>query len=204
MSNAVFPALLGQSWPVNKTPAFNTLEHKTVTGMRKALSLQSYPIWTFELSYSYLSDTGIPTDDIHILQGFFLARYGKWDDFLFNDVTDNTVANEAFGIGDGITTQYQLVRSYGGFVEPMLGVQGAPTIYINGVAQSSSKYSISTTGMVTFTTAPAATAIISWPGEFYYRVHFTDDANQSSNVVKGWWENKKLTFESVLNAMSTD
>jgi hypothetical protein len=38
MSNAVFPNLLGMEWPVTKTPKFNTLEHKSVTGMRKALS----------------------------------------------------------------------------------------------------------------------------------------------------------------------
>lgn len=166
MSDAVFPILLGMEFPVKKTPNFNTLEHKTVTGMRKAVSLQSYPIWTFEVSYSYLSDNGSPTDDIHTLQGFFLARYGKWDDFLFNDVTDNNVTNETFGVGDGTTTQFQLVRSYGGFVEPLLGVQGTPTIYIKGVSQSSSSYSISTTGRVTFTTAPAAARSSRGPVSF--------------------------------------
>lgn len=199
MSNAVFPSLIGLEWPVQKTPTFNTIEHKTVSGMRKALSMQPYPIWTFELSFSYLADTGLATDDYHLLQGFFLDRYGKWDDFLFYDKYDNAVTAEVFGVGDGVAKQFQLVRAFRDFIEPILGVLGAPSIYINGVLQSSG-YTISTTGLVTFTAAPAAAAVITWTGQFYYRCHFTEDANQCSYVMDKWVEAKKVTFESVLNS----
>ena len=200
MGNAVFPTLLGQEWPIKKTPNFHTLSHKTAAGLTKRLSLQPYPIWTFELSYAYLSDLGLPTDDIQTLQGFFLNRYGSFDDFLFNDVTDNAVTNETFGIGDGLATQFQLVRAYGGFIEPILGPAAPPVLYDNGAVIPSANYTINTVGNIFFATPPAPTDVLSWTGAFYYRVHFLNDANDCSLVVAKWWESKKVVFESVLNS----
>lgn len=202
MSNEVFPQLIGLEWPVSKTPKHNNLNQKTATGMSKRLSLSSYPIWTFELSFAYLSDTGSQTDDVHTLIGFFNARHGSWDDFLFDDVTDNTVSNEGFGVGDGVTNQFQLVRSYGGNVEPVIGgVNGDPAIMVKGVALIPGSYTISTTGLVTFTSsAPPAGAKLTWSGQFYYRVHFVQDQATFENFMKGGWQNSKLELETVLNS----
>ena len=54
------------------------------------------------------------------LQGFINSLYGGTGLFLFNDVNDNTATAQGFGQGgqgDGVTTTFQLVRTFGGFTE---------------------------------------------------------------------------------------
>ena len=195
MSEAVFPSLIGQEWPVSKTPAFYNIIQKSVSQKRKALALTSYPLWTFKVSYSFLSDNGTPNDDIHTLMGFFLARQGNFDDFLFDDKTDNFAQSQLIGVGDGSTTKFQLARNYGGYIEPVFAVKGTPTITINDVATTA--FTVSTKGMVTFTAAPANGAQIKATFGFYYRVAFTQPESEFSNFMQGLWENKSLEFESV-------
>lgn len=195
MSDAIFPVLIGQEWPVSKTPSYKTLVQTSVSGKEKRLALQSYPRWTFIVSYSYLSDGGSPTDDIHTLVGFYLARQGQFDTFLFNDVTDNTATNQTIATGDGSTTQFQLVRNYGGFIEPVKGLVTAPVITVNGVATTA--FTWTTMGMINFSTAPPAGAVIAWTGQFLYRCRFTQDHNEFQNNLSGMWAAKQLEFITV-------
>jgi len=195
MSDELFPSLIGQEWPVSKTPAFNNLIQKSVSGKRKAIALMSYPIWTFGVSYSYLSDNGLPHDDIHTLMGFFLARQGNFDAFFFNDKTDNFAQNQIVGIGDGITNQFQLIRSYGGFIEPVFAIKGTPIITINGIKTTA--FTLSPRGMITFTTPPAYGSQIKATFGFYYRVAFVQQENEFDNFMQGIWESKSLQFETV-------
>lgn len=195
MSEAVFPSLIGQEWPVNKTPAFHNIIQKSVSGKRKALALMSYPLWTFKVSYSFLSDNGTPNDDIHTLMGFFLARQGNFDDFLFDDKSDNLATDQTFGVGDGATTQFQLVRNYGGFIEPVLGLKGTPTIKVNGITVVPS--TVSTKGKVTFSSPPAAGAMLTWSGGFYYRVAFVQEETEFENFMQGLWANRSLELITV-------
>ena len=195
MSDAVFPTFIGMEWPVTKTPAFKTLIQSSVSGKEKRIALQSYPIWSYGLSFNYLSDDNTTNCDIQKLAGFILSRQGAFDDFLFNDITDNTALNQAVAVGDGITKQFQLVRNYGGYIEPIRGLLVAPIMKINGVINAA--FTWTTKGVITFTVVPAAAAIITWSGTFYYRVRFTEDSLDLSNDMYRIWSSKSVGFISV-------
>jgi Uncharacterized conserved protein len=196
MSDAIFPTLKGLAIGIKKKPAFLTLQQTSVLGVDKGLSLRPYPWWTFTLAYDYLVDKSLATDDIQQIIGFYLNRYGKYDDFLYYDLYDNTCAKQAFGEGDGSTTTFPLCRSYGSFIEPVIGIADAPTIYIDGVATTD--FTWTTKGKITFATAPASGAGLTWSGSFYYRCRFVDDETEFEEVVNSIWSAPTVLFKSVL------
>ena len=51
--------------------------------------------------------------------GFFLQLQGQFGTFLYTDPDDNAVAGQAFATGDGTTTSFTMMRSLGGFLEPV-------------------------------------------------------------------------------------
>ena len=60
-------------------------------------------------------------------------------------------------------------------------------------------YTLSFTGLVTFATAPASGAALTWSGSFYYRARFTNDApGDFGEILSSIWELKSLEFESEL------
>lgn len=129
MSNAVFPALLGQDWSGTKSPIFSTKVQQALSGKELRLAHMIYPLWKFSVGYEVLrSDT---RQDFQTLIGFFLARQGMFDSFLYTDPNDNAVTAQGFGVGDNITTSFQLLKAYGGYVEPVQNVNGTPQIFVN-------------------------------------------------------------------------
>lgn len=191
MSNAVFPSLPGLSWGVQRTPEFTTVIQQAPTKREVRVSLSAYPLYAFTLSYEFLREAG-SFDELRTLCGFFLQRRGAFDSFLYSDPTDNAVVDEQFGTADGVQTTFQLTRSFGGFAEPVQNVNTLTNIKINGVVQSSG-YSVSGTGLVTFTSAPASGAI-TWSGSFFYRCRFLDDSAEFEAFMKDLYELKKIQF----------
>jgi uncharacterized protein (TIGR02217 family) len=111
---------------------------------------------------------------------FFRARKGRADGFRFKDWTDYRATAQIIGTGDGSTTQFPLIKTYanGSVVETRSitkPVSGTVNIYKGAVLQTSG-YTLSTlTGIVTFTTAPAAGVVISADFEFDVPVRFDTD-----------------------------
>src|SRR5580704_6338067 len=167
---AIFPALPGLGWSVTKAPRFATRIQRAVSGRELRVLDQPYPLWTWTLTYGVLrdqSDTrgpgglGVGYSELRTLMGFFLAQQGALTPFLFDDPTDDSITGQIIGTGDGSTTAFQLVRTMGGFAEPIVAPNVVSGAYLNGVLQSPSSYSVSTgTGIVTFTAAPPAGQIV--------------------------------------------
>ena len=80
------------------------------------------------------------------------------------------------------------------FSDPQLELGSVLTAY-----QSSFMPSISSTGVLTFVTAPALNAAINWTGNFYFACRFSTDqfANLEMFAPSAWHENQ-FDFESVL------
>lgn len=188
MSDAVFPTLPGLSWSVLKTPQWQTKIQPAVSGRELRAAYRSTPLYKITLSYEVLRE-GSAFMELQTLFAFFNARQGSFDNFLYSDPTDNAVTAQGFGTGDGATTAFQLQRSYGGNTEPVMNINGAPSIYINGSLTSA--YTISN-GMVTFTVAPAAAAFLTWTGGYYYRCRFAADEQEFENFMYKLWLVKKL------------
>lgn len=197
MSNAVFPSLPGIGWDVVRSPIWSTIVQGTASGMETRASFYQTPLYRYDLKYEVLRAASAYTE-LQQLVGFFNARQGRFDTFLFTDPADNTVAAESFGTGDGTTTQFQLKRAFGGFTESVKDLNGAPQIFDNGVLKTvTTHYTISATGLVTFVTAPIAGHALTWTGSYYRRVRFDQDAADCSNFLYQLWSLGKLTLMSV-------
>ena len=114
------------------------------------------------------------------LIAFFRGRKGRACGFRFKDWTDYKATGQLLGTGNGAQTQFQLVKRYpsGSVIEVRTvakPVAGTVRIYKDGVEQLSGWSVNITTGLVTFTTAPAAGVEITADFEFDVPVRFDTD-----------------------------
>lgn len=226
MSQLLFPmpsAPQGSwTWPVKKTPAFKTLIQTPASSRAELrIALQAYPIWKFEYDFSYLkgdlsgsislgygqepygeSPYGegiISTSALQGIAGFYSQLDGAADDWLFADPYDQNVDSAQFGVGDGNSVSFQLIRNIGGMADIIQNVNGNPAISINGVLQSPSTYTISSLGSVTFGTPPAVLSILTWSGQFFFRCRFDEDELPDlEEFLYQVWELHSLKFRSVI------
>ncbi len=197
MSNAIFPALVGLGWSVKRVPMWKTRVQEAISGKETRIADWSFPRWKWELAYDFLrGDAGHA--EFQSLAGFFNQRQGMFDSFLYQDADDFSVTGQVLGSGDGATKSFQLVRSLGGFIEPIIAPNVVGNIYLAGVAQSPSAYTVDgTTGIVTFTTAPAAALAITADFSFYFRCRFVDDSMDFEKFMSQLWRAKKLALISL-------
>lgn len=197
MGNSVFPSLPGLKWGVRRSPHFSTTIKTSVSGREFRAANQLYPRYHYKLAYEFLRDKRTGVDELRTLVGFFNNRYGSYDSFLFSDPDDKSVTAETFGIGNGSTTQFQLVRAFGGFTEPVFDLNGAPLIYKAGVLQTvTTHYTVGSTGVVTFVSAPGSGQALTWTGAFYRRVRFRADFSDFEKFLTELWELKTVELIS--------
>ncbi len=194
MSNAVFPMSLPGMTPVTSlSPRFSTKIQSAISGRETRAAFMSYPLWDITFSYEFLRNNAT-YQELDTLVGFFLQVKGSWDDFLVSIPNDNSVTSMQFGTGNGTQVAFQLTRTRGAggfsFVEPVQNVQTITNVKINGVATTA--YTINSSGLITFTTAPASSAVITWTGSYYYRCRFTQDTASFDRFMNNLWELKKI------------
>lgn len=191
MSNVLFPKIRGLSWSIAKSPTFSTDVQESLAGREVRLQNFQNPIWEFSLSYEYLLNDPKVRDEngqtpLECLVGFFLARGGQFDDFLFNEsdltgrLEDSVFSGQPVGTGDGLTKNFQLVRNVGGFIEAVQNpMNQTATVYLNGVAKvQGTDYTI-TNGLVSFVLAPAAGVSVTADFVMLYRVRFDTGTSRS-------------------------
>ena len=121
--------------------------------------------------------------DLDELIEFFRARRGQKYAFRLLDPIDNFVTAMNFGTGDGTTTTFQLSKTYDSglsgdsdyYVRPIMLLPSTPSIYKDAVLQSSGVTVSLTTGVVTFSVAPALGVALIWTGTFHVPVRFLND-----------------------------
>lgn len=123
MSNAVYPnAIRGLAWPVMKSAAFDTLVQSSASKVELRIAQTRNPVWTFTLIYNYLKDRPydlVPSlngyTDYAFLQDFYNSRQGRFDDFLFDDVSRDFVGPGVLRNGaPNLQAQLQLVNDGAG------------------------------------------------------------------------------------------
>lgn len=192
MSNALYPTLAGLTWNNKKTPEFNTIVQRSVDLTELRGSFTATPVYNCTLTYDLLRDDST-WNELSSLFGFFMARQGKFDSWLFLDGDDSAATLEDFGTGDGVTTAFQLTRTLGAFTEEVCNIGLAPAIYMNSVLQSSN-YSVGSTGLVTFTPAPGVNVPLTWSGTYYMRCRFKEDTTEFAQFMARLWEAKQVEF----------
>jgi uncharacterized protein (TIGR02217 family) len=115
------------------------------------------------------------------LIAFFRARKGKAIGFRFKDWSDYSAVGQQIGIGDGIRTDFQLVKSYTSgstTVSREIKKPAAETVKIhkNNNLRGNIDYLVDyTTGIVSFIEAPKSAVIITADFEFDVPVRFDTD-----------------------------
>lgn len=175
MSTAVFPTLVGLGWDVQRTAVWDTIRKRSLSGKETRISYATYPQWEWALRFDFLRYS---LDEVQTLAGFFNARRGAFDSFLFTDADDNSVTGQVLGDGDGATTAFQLVRPWGSFVEPIWAPNSIGAVYVDAVLNEDwtiAGWGTETPGLLTFDTAPADGAEITADFTYYWPCSFTDD-----------------------------
>lgn len=310
MSNAIFPPFLGLSFDMEKEPIGGLTNIQTsVSGKENRLALWSLGSsrYNIKLIYEFLwarqkyaasNQVALPSslispglvmaNDYDALKGFFLARQGAFDDFLYSDPDEDPAVQSIFGIGDGTSTVFQLYKPAGGspltagpVKELIQNVNGTPTqpagswaastsypsttlilpsndalflqsgrrgaltspgwplwfrsgggtsgtveplwvsasivgqtipgdgsvtwtcmgvpfvIYVNGTIQATSAYTLSSVGVVTFSSPPANNAVLAWTGDYYYRCRFEQDLLNFKEFMQNFYEAGEVNLVSV-------
>lgn len=170
MSNAFFPTLPGRAFPAKKSPVWQTIDpFTTASGREFRVGFETFPRWKFTLQYEFLRDTATYSE-LSTLVGFFLARLGQLDTFLYTDPDESSVSSYQFGTGDGVTTQFALARPFGGFGEPV-GYAVPSSVLNNGSAVA---YTLLQNRIVQYSVAPSSGAPLVWSGTYAYRCRFLD------------------------------
>jgi len=199
MSNYVFPSFQGWSWEKTITPVWNTQTYESESGRETRIQKWKYPRYKISLTYNFLTDNTskwqLDKGDIERLQGFFNAVGGSFDDFLYLDDTENYVENQAFGIGNGQETVFQLVRNHPYWAEPVTGIVEIPQIFIDGVLTT--EVSVDPYGVVTFDSPPPADSVLTWTGNYYFRVRFDNDEIELTRTWDGLWESIEISMKTV-------
>ena len=196
-----FPtSLVGIKFDRKKTPVWDTRIQTSVSGKEERAAVQTYPRWRFEVSYELLRDN--VGNELQTLMGFFLAQQGRFTAFYYRDPYDYQVTAQGLGVGDGSTTDFPLVRSLGGFAEPVFHAPTVTAVYFNGALQSTGWSATASTGgygtdTIHFIAAPGSGVVVTADFTFNFVCRFDDDSLEFNNFMSHMWEAQTVTFLSV-------
>ena len=192
---SAFPISMAKG--LKKNMVFNTLKTKVAAGRgNSAVSLMPYPTTEFEFDMDAIQgNEALLSSVTEQFRGIFALTQGSAGLFLFKDPQENSVIYANSGMldvtpgtvspmaatGNGTSTQFQLARSIGGvawYITQMLN--GSITVKVNGTTTVPA--SVSSTGVVTFTAAPANAAALTWQGSFYFCCRFDADTYDATRT----------------------
>ena len=198
MSESYYPTLPGLAYDVLKTPQWSTVVQASGGGYELRYGLWQTPLYRYTLTYEFLQNTA-SAQELSALLGFFLARQGRYDTFRFVDPTWNDPPS-AFGVslymgtGDGVTTNFPLVRQIGPYTEPIRLYEPAMGVRVNGAYASLLGIG---GGVLMLQTAPPAGASVVWEGLPYRRVRFDVDGQEFSQWAATLWDAKQVVLQEV-------
>jgi len=212
MSTQIFPALPGLGWSVKRTPVWKTRKQESISGKRTSIADWSFPRWEWEITFDFLRQAGTGQQSASFagasyaefasLAGFFNLRSGAFDSFLYQDADDNTVVNQTIGTGDGSTTLFQLVRAFGGFVEPIYAPTNISAVFVNGInigsAYSVSSWGLSLTpGIITLNTPAGAGQTVAASFTYAFPCQFDDDRMTFEKFMAALYAAKSVKFSTL-------
>jgi uncharacterized protein (TIGR02217 family) len=157
----------------------------------------SQPLLRFEISFP----TSQRDDAVFLeVRNAYRATGGGLDSFKFRDWSDYQATDEMFGTGDGATTEFALFKNYTFGSEThsrrVYQPQSPIALKVDGVAFPAG-YSVDyTTGLVTFSVAPALDEVLTWTGDFDIPVRF-DSPLQSVGLAPHLEHHESIVLQEV-------
>lgn len=212
MGNAVFPAKVrGLDFTVGKTAELSTIVQQGPSKVETLIAQMYNPLWHYSLVYNYLRDdpdniaVGLTDTDLRTMLGFYLQRSGAGDDFLFDDIDDNSVEDQELTVvTDGSFFYSPIQRNMGGFLEDITDLNSVIPLVVkaNGVTKTlTTHYTVEGPGLAISgysyrglyikwvagspLTAPADPVTATFG--FYQRVRFEEDKLSFDRFWKKAW-----------------
>lgn len=200
MTLAQFPVLPGIGWKISRILVTNTKILTADSGVEYRSQTWSYPRRKFTIPVSFLRQYGSFVEQA-ALEGFILSAAGMFANWFYDDPFDDTATNQSIGVGNAAQLAFPLVRTYGGFTEPIFYCASVQNVYLNGAVQASG-YSLTQTGpygndTITFATPPGNGVAVTADFKFYYVCRLQNDENEMINDFSGLWSMKSIDFYSV-------
>lgn len=212
VSTAVLVPGVNLAWDASKAPVFATRIQEAISGRElRALNYEAAR-YRFRLQWDVARDDrtvaanvtpSAPTDELRTLMGFYTARRGRFESFLYTDPTDFQVVDQVvIASAPAATQDYQLIRSYGGDVQPIFRANAVTNVKFNGVVQSAAGYVVNSPyeGWVHFNVAPTTGVAITWTGTYYFRVRFVHDEREFSQFMYDLWTLRQVELLTVRDA----
>jgi uncharacterized protein (TIGR02217 family) len=179
--DVLFPLALGKNAQV--TPGFSTAIVTTASGHEQRNSDWAQGRMRYDAGIGVRSEA-----DLQLLIAFFRARRGAAKAFRFRDPLDNsshqmtgdpTATDQVLGVGDGVRSSFQLLKSYGIGADAEQRKITRPifesvAVSLNGFTQSSG-WTVLNGGIISFDAPPAVGAIVAAGFGFDVPVRFALD-----------------------------
>lgn len=198
---SVFPYLPGQHPEIEKDEVWATKVMQASSGRERRTAMWAFPRYKFKVTFEVLRKRAT-LNEVQVLEEFFNIAQGKFGRVQILDPSDNYVSAGLMSLpgqavtanGDGSTTTFQLTRKIRNWIDPIYSVY-TPTFQatVNGANVAST---VSSVGLVTFSSAPANGATIAWTGYFYYLARFDQDEMNMKAIWQQLWSQSGLTFMS--------
>ena len=183
--------------PVTETPltipvfpisiAYGTtmsVEHKTAVFEAMSGKEQRNVLWANGRVSGDVA-TGIQTEaDLNKLVALFRNVKGRAYPFAIRDWSDYKLENQQIGVGDGTTTDYQIIKTYddgiSSYTRDIRVIEPGSITQINVGAVVDTNFNVDlNTGIVSFAVAPpAGDAVVIPSGRFFVKCRFNTDKLQ--------------------------
>ena len=176
----LYPFPLGRSTAV--APEFSTSVTVTASGHERRNSLWSDARMHFDVGPGIRSE-----NELSELIAFFRARRGAARGFRISDPFDNssngmtgtpTMLDQVIGIGDGLSADFRLIKSYGSGSDPQVRPITRPraeTLLVSVDGELTNAWTLGPAGLLSFVQAPAEGAEIRAGFLFDVPVRFAED-----------------------------
>lgn len=165
-------------------PTYYNVIQEAISGVEQRIRVWAKCRGMWDCGYTIL-DTEETSGTFREVLALFRAHFGSLYPFPFKDWGDYQLDAEQIGTGDGSDTTFQVIKTY----DPSQLILGSPgsrtyvreiylprsglVVKVNGVTQTlTTHYSISSTGLITFVSAPTNGHAITVTGEFDVPVRF--------------------------------
>lgn len=169
--NVYFPVCEGYGWEGG--PEFQT-QIVTLQNGREFRN-ENFAVAQHRYTTNFLN---ISVEAANNIRKIFYVCRGRSRVFRYVDALDSTASQDDFAIGDGTTKTFQIGKfSIMDGVEYFRYVYALQefTLYVNDVLTTSGYTVDMDRGTITFSSAPADNAVLSWSGEFDVWVRFDQD-----------------------------
>jgi uncharacterized protein (TIGR02217 family) len=156
-------------------PTFSTDKLAMVNGQERRLQNRSVAIHAYVWSFK---NTTLALEAS--VKAFWFDRRGDFKAWLLKDWSDYSGTLQVIGAGTGALTAFQIIKTYSAGSNPYQRTirhikAGTLSVYADGVLVPGSGYTVSGTGLITFSVAPASGKIITASYDFYVPVRFEGD-----------------------------